>query len=81
MVIGSITPNDCGDVPDRTTLSAQWVFKAIPHVSATSVLSQDPGGRVGLSFPYFSSAGNEMPMHPYTCISAYPTSKLINFDK
>ena len=81
MVIGSITPNDCGDVPDQTTLSAIWNPKAIPELAADSTPLVAPGSRVGLSFPYFSSAGNEMPMHPYTCISAYPTSKLINFDK
>jgi hypothetical protein len=50
--------------------------KAIPAVSATSTAGVDPGGRLGISFPYFSG-DNEIPFHPFTGIESYPASKLI----
>ncbi|CAF2963963.1 unnamed protein product [Rotaria sp. Silwood2] len=70
IVAGAITPNDCSDVPDTTTLSEQYDLKAIPMVSATSS-SGNPGGRSGISFPYFSP-DNMMPRHPWTSVGAYP---------
>ncbi|CAF0819146.1 unnamed protein product [Rotaria sp. Silwood1] len=70
IVAGAITPNDCSDVPDTTTLSEQFGSKAIPKVSATSS-SGNPGGRTGISFPYFSR-DNMIPRHPWTSIGAYP---------
>ena len=78
-MIGAITPNDCSDVPDTTTVSAIYSTKAVPLVSATSG-NGDPGGRSGISFPTFS-LDNMMPRHPWTSIGAYPCSKLIHLDK
>jgi hypothetical protein len=72
LIIGDIT-QDCTDLPDTTTLSAQYSLTAIPIVSATSSAG-DPGGRSGVSFPYFSG-NNLVPHHPWTCVSAYPASK------
>ncbi len=69
MVIGDIT-QDCSDIPDATTLSAIYSTKAIPDVSAS------PGGRTGISFPYFSG-DNMVPRHPWTSVGSYPASKLI----
>jgi hypothetical protein len=74
IVIGDIT-QDCSDVPDTTTLSEVYGFKVIPAVSSTSSPG-DPGGRSGVSFPYFSG-DNEIPFHPFTGIESYPASKLI----
>jgi hypothetical protein len=73
IVIGAITPNDCSDVPDSTTVSAQYNGKAIPLVSQDSS-ADGPGSRVGISFPTFS-LDNMMPRHPWTSIGAYPCGK------
>ncbi|CAF3637436.1 unnamed protein product [Rotaria sp. Silwood1] len=70
IVIGAITPNDCNDIPDNTTLSEKYGATAKPLVSATSS-STDPGGRSGISFPYFSG-DNMMPRHPWSGIGSYP---------
>jgi hypothetical protein len=72
LIIGDIT-QDCTDLPDTTTLSEIWGSKVVPIVSATSSPG-DPGGRSGLSFPYFSG-DNMVPHHPWTSIGAYPASK------
>lgn len=76
MIIGAITPNDCSDTPDPNTVSAVNSQTAIPRVSASSS-DGSPGGRTGISFPYFSR-DNMIPRHPYTSIGAYPCSKLIH---
>jgi hypothetical protein len=75
MVIGSITPNDCNDTLNTTTVN--WINgqKAFPTVSATSSTG-DPGGRSGIVFPFFS-LDNMMPRHPWTNIDAYPCSKFL----
>ncbi|CAF4249716.1 unnamed protein product, partial [Rotaria sp. Silwood2] len=70
MVIGSITPDDCNDTPNTTTVSLINSVKAIPTVSATSSTG-NPGGRSGIVFPFFSR-DNLMPRHPWTGIAAYP---------
>ncbi len=70
MVIGSITPNDCNDIPDTSTISITNCPKAFPTVSAGNL-----GDRSGIVFPYFSG-DNMMPRHPWTGIDAYPCSKL-----
>jgi hypothetical protein len=74
LVVGAITPNDCGDIADPTTLSAMYAPTAVPTVSATSS-DGDPGGRSGIVFPYIFGGGNEMPIHPWTGIDAYPCGK------
>ena len=75
LIIGAITPNDCSDTPDPTTISAINSPTAVPRVSATSS-SGNPGGRTGISFPYFSR-DNMIPRHPYTSIGAYPCRKFL----
>ncbi|CAF2873113.1 unnamed protein product [Rotaria sp. Silwood2] len=70
LVIGAITPNDCNDVPDMTTLSEFYSSRAIPLVSATAH-SENLAGRAGITFPYFSG-NNLIPAHPYTSIAVYP---------
>lgn len=73
MVIGSITPDDCNDTPNKTTVNIVNSGKAVPTVSASST-SGDPGGRSGIVFPFFSG-NNLMPRHPWSGISAYSCSK------
>lgn len=72
IVIGDIT-RDCSDNRDTSTISEIYGLKAIPAVAATSSFG-DPGGRTGISFPYFSG-DNMIPMHPFTSIGSYPASK------
>jgi hypothetical protein len=71
IVIGSITPNDCNDIVDSTTINAIYAGTAIPTVSATSS-DGDAGGRSGIVFPYISGGDNMIPRHPWTSIDAYP---------
>ncbi|CAF3664415.1 unnamed protein product [Rotaria sordida] len=70
MIIGSITPDDCNDTPNATTVNFINSDKAISTVSATSS-NGNPGGRSGIVFPFFSR-DNLMPRHPWTGIAAYP---------
>ncbi len=77
IVVGAITPNDCGDTIDMTTLNTMNAQTAIPTVSATSS-DGDPGGRSGIVFPYIFGGDNMMPHHPWTGIDAYPCGKSIN---
>lgn len=63
---------DCSDRRDLTTVSATFGVKAVPVVSNQGS-DGDPVGRVGISFPYFSN-DNLIPNHPFTSISAYPSS-------
>ncbi len=75
LVIGAITPNDCGDTVDQTTVNILYSPKAVPIVSATSSDGY-AGGRSGIVFPYMSG-NNLMPFHPWSGIDAYPTSELL----
>ncbi len=75
MVIGAITPNDCSDTVDQTTVNILFSPKAVPIVSATSSDGY-AGGRSGIVFPYMGG-NNEMPFHPWSGIDAYPTSELL----
>ncbi len=70
MVIGSITPNDCNDIINTTTISIINSPTAIPTVSAGNF-----GDRSGIVFPFFSG-DNLIPHHPWTGIETYPCSKL-----
>ena len=71
MVIGSITPNDCNDTLNTTTVNFLNSPTAVPTVSAGN-----QGDRSGIVFPFFSR-DNMMPRHPWTGIGAYPCSKFI----
>lgn len=77
LVIGSITPNDCSDTRDLTTVSAKYALTAIPGVVASGP-NGEPRVRAGISFPTFS-LDNMMPRHPYTGIGAYPASKFCHY--
>ncbi|CAF3397266.1 unnamed protein product, partial [Rotaria socialis] len=70
MVLGAITPNDCDDIPDTTTLSEKFGSTAVPRVSGTQS-SGSSSGRTGISFPYFTGF-NMIPMHPWSSIGNYP---------
>jgi hypothetical protein len=72
LVIGGITPNDCNDVVDLTTINLIYAPTSIPSVSATSVQGEDAGGRSGIVFPFISGGDNMIPRHPWTNIDAYP---------
>ena len=73
MIIGAITPNDCSDIRDTTTVSAKNGLTAIPTVAAKAS-DGEPSARTGISFPYFSG-DNMIPRHPYTSVGNYPCSK------
>lgn len=73
IIIGSITPNDCNDTLNATSINIINSQQAIPTVSSTSS-SGNSGGRSGIVFPSFSG-DNMMPRHPWTGIGAYPCSK------
>ena len=73
MVIGAITPNDCSDVRDTTSVSAINGPTAIPTVAARAS-NGEPSARTGISFPYFSG-DNMIPRHPYASVGNYPCSK------
>lgn len=73
-MIGSITPNDCNDILNTTSINIINSQKAIPTVSSTSS-SGNPGDRSGIVFPFFTG-DNMMPHHPWTNIGAYPCIKL-----
>jgi hypothetical protein len=73
LIIGDIT-QDSTDLPDTTTLSEIYGTKIIPTVSSTSSAG-NPGGRSGVSFPYFSG-DNMVPRHPWASVGSYPASKL-----
>jgi hypothetical protein len=74
LIIGAITPNDCSDIVDPTTINVIYAQTAIPSVSATS-FDGEAGGRSGFVFPFISSGDNMMPRHPWTNIDAYPCSE------
>jgi hypothetical protein len=73
LVIGAITPNDCGDTVDQTPINILYSPTAVPTVSATSSDGY-AGGRSGIIFPYMGQY-NMMPFHPWTCTDSYPTSE------
>jgi hypothetical protein len=77
LVIGAVTPNDCNDVRDATSVSAQYAKTAVPGVAPID-LNGEPSGRSGISFPYFSR-DNMIPRHPWSSIGAYPCSKFFSF--
>ncbi|CAF4342768.1 unnamed protein product, partial [Rotaria magnacalcarata] len=43
MVLGAITPNDCDDIPDTTTLSEKFGSTAVPRVSGTQSSGSSSG--------------------------------------
>ncbi|CAF3091006.1 unnamed protein product [Rotaria socialis] len=71
VVIGAITPNDCGDTVDQTPINILYSQKAVPTVSANSS-GGSAGGRCGIVFPYMGLY-NMMPSHPWSGMDSYPT--------
>lgn len=74
VVVGAITPNDCSDIVDPTTVNALYSQTAIPTVSATS-FNGNAGGRSGIVFPFIIGGNNMIPYHAWTSIGAYPCGK------
>jgi hypothetical protein len=73
MVVGSITPNDCGDSIDLSSVNIILSQIAMPTVSANSP-TDPPNVRLGIVFPTISGFNN-MPIRPWTGISDYPCRK------
>jgi len=71
LVIGSITPNDCGDVLNQSSPNIVLTEKAVPTVISPNATGE-PQGRCGIVFAYISP-NNKMPVKPWTGIKAYPS--------
>ncbi|CAM4838655.1 unnamed protein product, partial [Rotaria magnacalcarata] len=71
LVIGAITPNDCGDIIDQASININYSQKAVPIVSASSSAG-NAGGRSGIVFPSMGQS-NMMPIHRFSGMESYPT--------
>lgn len=75
IVLGAITPNDCDDIVNTSTISIQVATKAIPTVAGEKSDGTEQG-RCGIVFP-FVAPDNKMPAKPWTGMKQYPSGLLM----
>jgi hypothetical protein len=70
VVAAAMTPNDCDDTVDMTTLNIMYGAMVAPDVASAL-----PIGRSGIVFPYIFGNEMMMPGGSWTAVNTYPCGK------